>query len=68
MVELRCQRLVVRDHDGGPVHRLDYLGHGVGLARPGDAEKHLILLAVEDAPEQRLNGRALIALRLVIAD
>ncbi|CUO44949.1 Uncharacterised protein [Flavonifractor plautii] len=37
--ELGRQGLVVGQHQGGPLHRLDDLGHSEGLARTGDAKK-----------------------------
>ena len=55
-------------HQRGTVHRLDDLGHGVGLARAGDPEQNLMLLAVVDAAQQGLDGTALIALRFVIGN
>ena len=68
VIELRRQRLIVRHHDGWPVRRLNHLGHGVSLARPGDPQQNLMLLAVEHTPHQRLDSRALITLRFVFAD
>ena len=68
VIELRRQGLVVRHHQRRPVGLLDHLGHGEGLARAGNAQQHLVLLAVENTPSQRLDGGALIAVRLVIAD
>ena len=47
---------------------LDDLGHGEGLARAGDAQQHLMLLAVSDTTGQRLDRVALIALGLVGTD
>ena len=40
-IELRGQRLVRRQDEGGALRGLDHLGHGVGLAGAGDAEQHL---------------------------
>ena len=49
-VELRGQRLVVREDQRGPVQRLDDVGHGEGLARAGDAQQRGMLLPRADAP------------------
>ena len=47
-VELRGEDLVRREHERRALQRLDHLGHGEGLARAGDAEQHLGLLALAD--------------------
>ena len=44
LVELRRQSLVVRDHQGRPLHDIDDLRHGEGLAGARDAEQHLVPL------------------------
>ncbi len=44
-VELRGERLVVREHQRRAVRALDHLGRRERLARAGDAEQHLMLLA-----------------------
>ena len=41
-VELRCQRLVRREDDGRPLHRLDHPRHAVGLAASRHAEQGLV--------------------------
>ena len=64
-IELRGQRLVRREDDGGALRRLDHLGHGVGLARAGDAEQHLGAVVAVDAFDQFLDRGRLVALRLV---
>src|SRR5262245_43815048 len=51
-VELRGQRLVGRKDQRRPLRRLDHLGHGVGLARAGDAEQHLVALVPIDPLDQ----------------
>ena len=68
VIELRRQSLVVRQNQRRPIELLDDLGHRVRLARTGHAQQHLVLLAIEDAPRQRLDGRSLVALRLVRTD
>ena len=49
VVELRGQRLVVRQDQRRAVDRLDDLGHREGLAGPGDAQQHLVLFAFAHA-------------------
>ena len=44
--ELRGEGLIVRQDDGGAIDVLDDLGHREGLARAGDAEQHLMAVAV----------------------
>ena len=68
VIELRRQRLVVRQDQRRPIRLLDDLGHGEGLARAGDPEQRLVLLAGGKAGDQFLNGAALVAARTVIAD
>jgi hypothetical protein len=68
VVELRRQRFVVGQHERRPVRLLDHLGHGVRLARAGDAQKHLMLFRIAHAPGKLLDGLALIAPRLVVRD
>ena len=67
VIKLRRQRLVVRQNQRRPVDLLDELGHGEGLAGAGDAQQHLVLLALAQPARELLDGRSLIALRLVIA-
>ncbi len=64
-IELRRQRLVRRQDDGGSLRGLDHLGHGVGLARAGDAEQHLGAVVALDALDQFPDRGRLVALRLV---
>ena len=64
-IELRRQRLVRRQDDGGALRGLDHLGHGVGLAGTGDAEQHLGAVVTADALDQFLDRGRLVALRLV---
>ena len=67
-VELGGQRLVRRQDQGRLLHRLDHLGHGEGLARPGDAEQDLVAFAVLDAAHQLGDRRRLVPGRLVRRD
>ncbi len=64
-VELRRQRLVRRQDEGRSLSGLDHLGHGVGLARAGDAEQHLRAILASDAFHQFLDRGGLVALRLI---
>ena len=68
VIELRGKGFVVRHHDRRPIDLLNHLGHGVRLARPGDSQQHLMLLPVGESSHEGLDGRRLVALRLVIAD
>ena len=65
LLELRAQLggqgLVVGQHQRGPLHLLDDLGHGKGLAGSGNAQQHLLLQPVLDALRQRGNGLGLVA-------
>src|SRR5229473_6344896 len=67
VVELGRQRLVVGHDEGRAVDCLDHFGCGEGLARSGDAEQDLMLLAVEDAADEGIDGSSLIALGFVAA-
>ncbi len=65
--KLRGERLIVREHDRGAVDLLDHLGHGEGFARAGDAEQHLVAVAVVHAADELGNGLGLVAARFVVA-
>src|SRR5271157_730633 len=67
VVELGGERLVVGHDEGGAVGGLDHFGRGVGLARSGDAEQNLVLLAIKDAAGEAVDGSSLVALGLVVA-
>ena len=60
LAQLGRQGLVVGQHQGGPLDGLDDLGHGVGLARAGDAQEDLLPQTVLDAPGQLLDGLGLV--------
>ena len=68
MIELRGQRLVVGQDQGGAVGLLDHLGHGEGLAGAGNAEQHLVLFAGGQALHKLVDGARLVAPRLVAGD
>jgi hypothetical protein len=57
----------VGHHEGRPVGSLDHFGRGEGLARSGDAEQDLVLLAIKDAADEGVDGSSLIALGFVAA-
>ncbi len=52
LVELRRERLVVREHQRRPVQPLDHLGDGERLAGAGDAEQRLRVHALLEAAHQ----------------
>ena len=68
VVELRGQSFVVRHDQRRAVGGLDHFGGGEGLARSGDAQQDLVLLAIEDAAGEGFDGLRLVALGLVVAD
>jgi hypothetical protein len=68
MKELSGEGFVVREDEGWAIEPLDHFRHGKGLARAGDAEQNLMLFASLNAGEEFVDGAALIALRLVVAD
>ena len=57
-VELGGQRLVGGEDQRRALGLLDDLRHGEGLARAGDAEQHLVALAVRDAVDELGDRRA----------
>ncbi|MNK72292.1 hypothetical protein D3C87_917650 [compost metagenome] len=65
-IELRGQRLVRRENDSRALRRLNYLGHGEGLAGAGDAEQDLAALAGIDAFHEVVDGRRLVACGLIV--
>ena len=65
-IELRRQRLVGRQDQRRALHVLDHLRHGVGLARAGDAEQHLVAVAPQQALGQLLDRGRLVARRVEI--
>ena len=67
-IELGRQGLVRRQHQRGFLHRLDHLRHGEGLARAGDAEQHLIDLALVHTGDEFGDRGRLIAGGLVLGD
>ncbi len=65
-VELGGQGLVGRQDQGGALHGLDHLGHGEGLAGPGDAQQDLVALFGPHAGHQFGDGGRLVAAGLVV--
>src|SRR5690606_5277859 len=60
-VELRRQGLVGSHHHGGPLHPLDDVGNGEGLARTGNTEQGLVGKARLQALYQFFDGLGLVA-------
>ena len=67
-IELGGQRLVGREDQGRALGAGDDLRGGEGLARAGDAEQHLVGLAVVDAFDEVGDGGGLVAGGLVGGD
>jgi hypothetical protein len=67
-VELGRQGLVGGQDQGRALGLLDDLGHGEGLARAGDAQQHLVLVAVLQAFHELGDRRRLVAGGAVLAD
>ena len=65
-VQLGRQRLVGRHDDSGPPGLLDHIGHGEGLAGPGDPQQRLVTQAVVDPFDQLGDGLRLVTGGLVI--
>jgi hypothetical protein len=66
-VELGRERLVVRDDERRPLHLGDDVGHGEGLARPGDPEEHLGAIPTPQRLGELDDRARLIAGRLELA-
>src|SRR5690606_22839340 len=67
-VELGSEDLVRREDEGRALQLLDHLGHREGLARTGDAEQDLSLLALTRSLGQLADGGRLVAGGLVVRD
>ena len=65
-VELRRQRLVVRQHQRGPSQLSHHIGDREGLARASDAQQHLMRLSFLQPGNELGDGRRLIARRRII--
>ena len=67
MIELSCERLVVRENERRAIHLLDDLGHRERLTRAGDAEEHLVLVPPGYAFGELGDRLRLVAARLIVA-
>ncbi len=67
-VELRREDLVRREDQRGALQLVDDLRHGEGLARTGDAEQHLVALAVERRGNEFADRRRLVAGGFIVAN
>ena len=67
-VQLRRQRLVMHQHQGGALYLLNYVGNGEGLARTGDAEQRLTCETGVNARHKLGNRRGLVACGSVVGD
>ena len=68
LVELGGERLVVRHDQRRAVHARDALRHGERLARAGDAEQHLGLVAAVQPVDELVDRARLVAAQLEIGD
>ena len=59
--QLGSQRFIVGQHQCGPVHLGDDVGHGEGLAAAGHAQQSLGLVPPQDALGQFVDGLGLVA-------
>ena len=59
--QLGGQRLVMGQHQGGPLDLLNDLRHGEGLARAGDSQQGLLVQPHLDAVGQGVDGLGLVA-------
>ena len=66
VIELRGERLIVRQNERRPADLLDDLGHGEGLARARYAKQYLMLVAVVNASCQLFDSGYLIAARAIV--
>ena len=66
VIELGGQGFVVRQDQRGTAGFFDDLGHGEGFAGAGDSEQDLVLFTVEDAAEELIDGRRLVAARAIV--
>ncbi len=63
-IKLCCQRLVGSQNQRRLLHLFDDTGHGVGLARSGNAQQHLMRCPLAHTIDQFRNGAGLIPLGL----
>ena len=67
-IQLGSERLVVREHERGPAHAGDHVGHREGLARAGHPHQHLRGPSVGDPADERIDRGRLVARGLVGGD
>jgi hypothetical protein len=67
-VELRGERLVVSEHERRAIGPGDHLRQGVRLARAGDPEEDLVVEALVDPVDERLDRGRLVAGRFERGD
>ena len=60
VVELSGEGLVGRQNQAGAIDPGDDIGHGEGLAGPGDTQQHLALLTFTDALGNGVNSLGLV--------
>jgi hypothetical protein len=56
----------VGDHERGPLHPLDHVRHGEGLAGAGGSQKCLTAVAGAEALDELIDGLRLVALETVV--
>ena len=67
-IQLGGERLVVRQHERGPAHARDHVGHREGLAGAGHPHQHLRGPSVGDPADERIDRGRLVARGLVGGD
>jgi hypothetical protein len=67
VIELRRERLVVRQNQRGTIQRLDDFRHRERLARPGHAKQNLMLVARFHTADKLVDRRRLITTWLIVA-
>src|SRR5690606_26935404 len=67
-IELGGKGLVMGENERRALHLLDHLGHGEGLSRPGDAEQHLVALALSEPVDKFGDRFRLVARRRILGD
>ena len=61
LAELGGQNLIVGQYQGGPLHRLNDLGHRVGLSGTGNAQQNLFPQAVLNPLRQLFDSLRLVS-------
>src|SRR5208337_2046552 len=68
VIELRRQRLIVRENERRAVQLFNDLGHGISLARASNPEQHLVLFTIVQSAGERFDRLTLVSLRFVSTD